>query len=1114
MKKKLKLMLTAFICFLCMITMVNADYSDDTSSGGGSANAGSGCDDTDSCWYTGYYGIRVSLYIFEQAQYQSTPTNKIGNTVDFIGNDIGGYRSSGQATRIEILNGANPSFTTAKGNALSAAWLNNMYKSPGLLPTDVEKHVMGACYGKKKTDYANESEYIKAIENCLTPFFQEMGADSQLHTFFQGVLTNKNTKDIFIIYEPIAGIGITGKGKYMVTGTELAWMYDGSTYSVSWISTLIRSYMDGSKIKGVHVAATAYQASNVIAGFNPYNLGSKTLGKHEHNKNRLGVSVGVARLSEIVDLKVPLTCVEKDGKFYGKTPDKAISQSQYQTECFPPDDPPDICTFDLVTKIVKDCKNGTEGYVKDIEDWDCIYQSRESNNANIRNHFYMNIENRYCSIYCREEVYYYYPGSNLTVRAGHHFAVGETGADNTLLPVNMTGRSECRITYGTGGGKQGLINYDLFKKDWEAANNQVLSAWNTMNIELAKSYSIQNAKKSGSKNCAYFCDSNLNEECCKSGKWVTVKYECGYTDSKGTYHSRTCSYTYWDCRSYDRPYYHGYWYTPTRESYNGGSYSASGWCSHCGNSYRPETCSTSTGLSSAISSYNSALRNRNQYLTQLMKCNNFQRTYRDFKPTVQFKYNEGEYETLNYNYQYSDILDKELEIRAQTNYFSGVPGAGYQTGVHKWNTGTYANASSEIIYDVDPSDMVVSHSSIPNCYASGGSRSCPYSTPLRDVSINNSYRTYGRKATIKGYQCLSYRQSCNNQVANITYPTNDSLRMFTTKEYDYKLYPGVYNYVRKDNGQSLNYNPGNNYYVVGYSNLPTHYSRKTRSDYHFYLDFSPEIFGPNQKFYKFLKLGASTGITYGEETTLSIYEKLWNNATLNRMINDCCEGGKHLNHSFVNAINNAGISTQSFLNTPCAKQFGCYIVSGYKVICPQDNKSRSCSSNNYSQLRACIQSQVVDRVGKPLFTDTDYTYKCTYRILNEIVCPPDKGCPYIGVSAIYRTVDLNDPFPDREPTGNWTSITENNYILNNRGVSRDKLYTQRDPLYKITLTPSLIASIKEYNNTHDMSDYNLQCNSAGLECKSNFIRQTYASYFSGCGISGKGGSKCQYGEAW
>ena len=57
--------------------------------------------------------------------------------------------------------------------------------------------------------------------------------------------------------------------------------------------------------------------------------------------------------------------------------------------------------------------------------------------------------------------------------------------------------------------------------------------------------------------------------------------------------------------------------------------------------------------------YNNLLQTRNNYLTQLLQCNNFQRTYKDFKPELQFKYDEGEYEKLNYNYSYSDTLLKK-----------------------------------------------------------------------------------------------------------------------------------------------------------------------------------------------------------------------------------------------------------------------------------------------------------------------------------------------------------------------------------------------------------------------------------------------------------------------
>ena len=48
MKRGKKLLLIIF-CFMLSITIVKADYSDGTESGGGSNNAGKGCSGTDSC---------------------------------------------------------------------------------------------------------------------------------------------------------------------------------------------------------------------------------------------------------------------------------------------------------------------------------------------------------------------------------------------------------------------------------------------------------------------------------------------------------------------------------------------------------------------------------------------------------------------------------------------------------------------------------------------------------------------------------------------------------------------------------------------------------------------------------------------------------------------------------------------------------------------------------------------------------------------------------------------------------------------------------------------------------------------------------------------------------
>ena len=88
-----------------------------------------------------------------------------------------------------------------------------MYKNAGNFPTDIEKKVMGACYKKTKADYGNDNEkYLKAIQECMRPFFSEMGAEAELNSFIEGLLNSKDTgKDIFIVYEPICYVRVTGK---------------------------------------------------------------------------------------------------------------------------------------------------------------------------------------------------------------------------------------------------------------------------------------------------------------------------------------------------------------------------------------------------------------------------------------------------------------------------------------------------------------------------------------------------------------------------------------------------------------------------------------------------------------------------------------------------------------------------------------------------------------------------------------------------------------------------------------------------------------------------------------------------------------------------------------
>lgn len=158
----------------------------------------------------------------------------------------------------------------------------------------------------------------------------------------------------------------------------------------------------------------------------------------------------------------------------------------------------------------------------------------------------------------------------------------------------------------------------------------------------------------------------------------------------------------------------------------------------------------------------------------------------------------------------------------------------------------------------------------------------------------------------------------------------------------------------------------------------------------------------------------------------------------------------------------------------------------------------------------------------------------------------------------FRVISLENPFPGRDgtsrmPSKNW--FYDNNYvydyILNNRGIrstlcgnlseaclnsiSPEKMYTTLEPMYSITLTPSTMLKIREYNkkysyySMYDTLDFTeghghenetvrqadkdadkLICDDQGRQCYSQFLRdddyipQTDGDLASGTGsISGK-----------
>ena len=123
----------------------------------------------------------------------------------------------------------------------------------------------------------------------------------------------------------------------------------------------------------------------------------------------------------------------------------------------------------------------------------------------------------------------------------------------------------------------------------------------------------------------------------------------------------------------------------------------------------------------------------------------------------------------------------------------------------------------------------------------------------------------------------------------------------------------------------------------------------------------------------------------------------------------------------------------------------------------------------------------------------------------------------------FRIISLSNPFPARDgttriPGTNWLNNHNyvSDYIYNNRGiqyiagnkelkeiegtkisnfnssdiVDPEMMYMNVEPMYTITLTPSIMADIRRYNKDHSYDDIELVCNDENRECYSTFLRNT------------------------
>lgn len=431
--------------------------------------------------------------------------------------------------------------------------------------------------------------------------------------------------------------------------------------------------------------------------------------------------------------------------------------------------------------------------------------------------------------------------------------------------------------------------------------------------------------------------------------------------------------------------------------------------------------------------------------------------------------------------------------------------------------------------------------------------SSPYTIDTKTSTVNPA--TLGPiKSTVEKHCAISgNRNDCVDNVYNLfpteiapelyfeynstKYDTNMKLDKVTTltKEYNgdrsflrewttyYQLPYDTYKYVSKYNGFSfkdlndpLTLYP---YDSIG-PHAPIHFSDIGKTDYTITINkFNIDNFD------KYIKNGTQIASKY--ETSIETYIKRL--IELGELKLKSINGIYYFSDSFTKLLENPQSKTASldfsinnFLSMSCAN------TSTYS--CSSDDNGIYClnkgtNQNNEDTYTNAFKSCIDNYVENINYELTDFKQSLDYTCDFEAVA--GKGNPTVNV--IFRPISLNNPFPGKDGLGrevgvNWghgedytaDNETIRKIIKNNRDVETDKIYRELDPLYKITLTPSLIKQIREYNKKNTYDDIkNLKCNSNGEKCTSQFIRDKFATHFTGCGITNASvGLTCQDYDKW
>lgn len=139
-------------------------------------------------------------------------------------------------------------------------------------------------------------------------------------------------------------------------------------------------------------------------------------------------------------------------------------------------------------------------------------------------------------------------------------------------------------------------------------------------------------------------------------------------------------------------------------------------------------------------------------------------------------------------------------------------------------------------------------------------------------------------------------------------------------------------------------------------------------------------------------------------------------------------------------------------------------------------------------------------------TDFNGKFQCNYEVTNDLFTE-EKELDVIFRSVATNKLDPNNRYEKNQFGENWLTKkgqkVKEIIELNGNDISNNtskNTYNPENLEYSFTLTPTLINAIKNYNDTHKYSEYELACNEAGMECESKFLTELTQGMVNGASI--------------